>query len=357
VIGLWPFSFKNENDVRRLKKEAGVEFYDFGIVFTGGQLKKCFFSRVSEHIDAISIEIWLKPDKKRHHSVRKFLCFFDDQLPPFIGIGQEESSLIIRIWGEADTYFKESKKIELHNALPNGVKRFLTITSGVKGTTIYLDGKRSRFYPNRRLLHSKNNFLLPCLVLGNDPTGKMPWNGKIFGLSIYDKELSGKAVVQNFQLWTQGNYSKLLSKKGLIAIYPIDEISGQLIYNRLANKNHLYIPDKFQVPKPLILSPPIRGSRLDFEDIIMNILFFIPLGFLSLAYFSSIMRLSSESLWLLLIVVLLGGFLSLAIEFLQIFIPTRYSSSTDLICNILGTATGAVLLNLFKQKSLTSNLK
>ena len=87
VIGLWPFSFRTDNDVRRLNKEAGIEFYDLGIVFTSDQLKNNSFSRLSEQIDAISFEIWLKPEKEPHHQVRNFLCLFDDQLPPLLILG------------------------------------------------------------------------------------------------------------------------------------------------------------------------------------------------------------------------------------------------------------------------------
>jgi len=87
----------------------------------------------------------------------------------------------------------------------------------------------------------------------------------------------------------------------------MDETSGQWLYNSLDNKNPLWIPNGFQVPKPLILSPPLRDSRLDFRDIIINILGFMPFGFFGLVYFSSIQKLSYASVWLFLIVVFLGG--------------------------------------------------
>ena len=351
LIGLWPFSFGIENGVRRLNKEAGIEFYKRGIAYANGQNKKTLFNSILKQIDAISIEIWLQPDKESSSNLSNFLCFYFDKVSAPIDMGQQNSALVIRIWKKSKTYFKTFDKIRLRDALPIGVKRFLTITSGIRGSTIYIDGKKSRYYPNRILLNNKKNFPLSCLVLGNDPTGKKPWNGKIFGLSIYDKELSQKAVFQNFQLWIQGNYSKLSRKKGLIAIYPMDETSGQWIYNRLANKVHLYIPDKFQVPKPLILEPPMPSSRLDYDDIIINILGFLPFGFLGMAFLSYIQKLTYSQIWLFLIVVLLGSLLSLAIELLQIYIPTRYSSSMDLICNILGTAAGAILFLLVIQKS------
>lgn len=350
-IGLWPFSFWTENEVRRLIQEGAIEFYNRGIVFSGGSLKNNTIESPLEPIDAVSIEIWLQPAKEPQNTTLNFLCFNDNGLPPPVAVGQWQSSLIIHARDEGGTYQKQYNQIRLQHAMPQGETRFISITSGSKGTTIYLDGKRAGFFPDRRLLINKKTLSPSFLVLGNDLTGRKPWTGKIFGLSIYEWELSDSAVFQNFQDWIHSDYTRLSRQDGIIALYPVDEPTGQRIFNRLADRHHLRIPERFRVPRPLILDPPWRDEGFKkFKDLAINILGFIPFGFLGLAHFASITRPASIPVRLVLIVVLFGGLLSLAIELLQVFLPGRYSSLTDLICNTFGTAVGAFLFHLAVRK-------
>jgi glycopeptide antibiotics resistance protein len=73
--------------------------------------------------------------------------------------------------------------------------------------------------------------------------------------------------------------------------------------------------------------------------VLINIGGFIPLGFVFCAYFSSALHLKRTQL----ITILLGFTVSLAIEVLQGFIPTRASGMTDVITNTLGTTIGAMV--------------
>lgn len=86
-----------------------------------------------------------------------------------------------------------------------------------------------------------------------------------------------------------------------------------------------------------LLEPWPRYLRT--EDLVLNVLGFVPLG-LVLAP-----ALPRKLGWLatVLIATLLGGLLSLSVETLQNFLPTRISSNVDLGCNTLGSLMGAVL--------------
>ena len=71
-------------------------------------------------------------------------------------------------------------------------------------------------------------------------------------------------------------------------------------------------------------------------DVLINIAGFIPVGFCFLAYFSVVRPIKRPTL-----AVLLFGFaLSVTIEILQRFLPTRDSDMTDVITNTLGTFVG-----------------
>lgn len=82
------------------------------------------------------------------------------------------------------------------------------------------------------------------------------------------------------------------------------------------------------------------------EDLVLNVLGYLPLGFVlapalprRLGYMGTI-----------LLATLLAGLLSLTIETLQNFLPTRISSNVDLGCNIAGAFIGALLGSLLGRR-------
>jgi VanZ family protein len=75
-------------------------------------------------------------------------------------------------------------------------------------------------------------------------------------------------------------------------------------------------------------------------DIIINVLGYIPFGAL---VFGALVRSGREVRSALVMAVGVGTGLSLAMEFLQNFLPQRVSSNVDLITNALGTLVGAAL--------------
>ena len=91
------------------------------------------------------------------------------------------------------------------------------------------------------------------------------------------------------------------------------------------------------------LRPSIASIDGLADDILVNILLFVPLGY-ALAIFIKRKR---GGVWMPLFLVTLAGFLlSLSIEMLQVFLPFRYSSLFDVGSNALGSAIGSVLHGL-----------
>ena len=75
------------------------------------------------------------------------------------------------------------------------------------------------------------------------------------------------------------------------------------------------------------------------KSVLINIAGFIPLGFFSNAYLSSIRKLRRAALF----TILLGCVATLTIETLHPYLPTRDSGMTDLITNTLGTCLGGAM--------------
>ena len=104
----------------------------------------------------------------------------------------------------------------------------------------------------------------------------------------------------------------------------------------------------FLTLNPFYLAIPHR-IHIEFatypEDVIENVLMFLPLGFLY--------RLITKrrGAWLL------GALISTSIEITQIFIPARTTSPTDVLNNTLGAGLGVLLYDLFSSRiALTPKL-
>jgi glycopeptide antibiotics resistance protein len=76
-------------------------------------------------------------------------------------------------------------------------------------------------------------------------------------------------------------------------------------------------------------------------DVAINVAGFIPFGFFCAGFLVKICRFKISANYM--ITALLGFGLSLAIELMQVYLPTRDSSLTDVICNVLGTIMGLIL--------------
>jgi hypothetical protein len=180
------------------------------------------------------------------------------------------------------------------------------------------------------------------LVVGNAPYTSHSWPGQMKGLAVYDRELAAGEVSQHFADWTTSKQAHQAAIEGLVASYLFDEGKGSVVHNRVDPATNLLIPERFFVLRQQFLERPWDEFRSDWnywKDVGINVGGFIPFGFFFGAYFSAIRKVKRAT-WL---TITMGFSVSLTIEVLQAFLPTRDSGTTDLITNTFGTALGAVL--------------
>ena len=257
----------------------------------------------------------------------------DEQGSETFFVGQWRSHLLL---GKGIHGKKTYREIGIRDALKKGDKRFVTITSGVDGTNIYVDGILMKSSP-RFHLFSMNEKPSGKILLGNSPTGGDYWTGNLLSLAIYDRILTGEEVFKRFHV------SKKSGEEGPVSFYLFDEHSGTLAHDSVGD-HHLVIPARFEILQKTILIPPwedFRFNRSYLIDILTNVLGFIPFGFFLSAYLwikkpRSIFR-------LLLMSIIIAGCISLSIELIQVYLSTRSSQLTDVMMNILGTAIGVAL--------------
>jgi VanZ family protein len=349
VVGLWPFDFSPANEVSWLNSRNGIRFKGRGSSwFSAGGVVFCPrllaspWTTESEK-ESVSIEIWLRPNVVPKKGSARILSLYTRHKTDVLYIDQWESDLRLFYAAASPPGKTVYRKIQAGEALTAGKGRFITITSGASGTSIYLEGRRVRNFPDVHIDVERNIFGR-ILMIGNSLDAGYPWSGDLFALAIYNRSLSNSQVARDFKWWQRGSRPIPPDRNGLIALYAFSEKSGRTAHNAIGNFNNISIPDRLKFEKRILRSPDL--SHLHIPDITVNILGFIPFGFF-LSWWLSEFR-EGGPLGKYLVVILIGALVSLVIEVTQVYLPTRDSSQMDLICNTLGTALGVVLFPQFR---------
>jgi VanZ family protein len=329
VAGLWPFNPFPRNEVAWLANQNGLHFGPQGIV-----LSSTDFPRTdSSSAPACSIEVWLQPDKNQNSN--DILTFYSPDAPQRLRLFQWRRSTLL-LYRDLRSQHRE---IDVDNALLVGAPLLVTIAGGPDGTSLYLNGTLAE--RSSRLALSTND----CsgqLLLGTSPVTDSAWAGDIHGLAIYATELKAVQVRLHFAEWRDGGKPGVETSDAPVALYAFGERKGRVIHNQAGPGPDLYIPDSFLVPhKPLLLMPwkDIRWNRNSLEDIAINVCGFIPLGGFFCAY------LSLKSKRAMLFTILAGTALSLIVEILQVYLPSRTSSLTDVTMNSVGVVLGILFFH------------
>jgi hypothetical protein len=201
-----------------------------------------------------------------------------------------------------------------------------------------VDGALVRAFPDFRF---SGKDLAGQLVIGTSPVAPSSWSGELRGLAIYHQDLTAAQVFRHYQTWTSKGRPDVAEEERAVALYLFDEHTGNIVHNNVRSGVDLYIPDHFMLFHQLFLEPPWEAYRLTWSywnSTLINVLGFIPFGFFFCAWLS-IRPMHRAGL----VTILLGTTVSLTIEILQAYLPTRNSGITDLFTNTLGTAIGVML--------------
>ena len=338
IAGLWPFHAPH-NEVRWLPDNNGLSFSGYGSAISIGAFRA---SRPSRDVGR-SIEVLLKPAKtKGDGSILAFDSSADPQAP-FL-LRQYGTTLVVQRYLADDhgNVVRPWSKVE--HVLEDGKQVFVTVTSSRDTVAVYVDGVLARRFSDPGIGSGEFS---GRLVLANS-TVDDSWTGQIMGLAVYGRELTPAEVGKHFESWTSQQEPPMTAEQSLTALYVFNERSGNIVHNQVDQATNLVVPDKYFVLHPsLLLSTRAQYSFKDgfwerwsfWEDLGVNIAGFVPVGFVFLAYFSSVRRIARPAL-----VVVIGGlFLSFTVEVLQSFLPTRDSGMTDLLTNTAGTGLGVLL--------------
>ncbi len=356
-IGLWPLDFSPPNEVWWLNDGKGLHFHGNGIGarFSGGGNILTHDPLVSPHHDlsergALSIEIWLRPAIEPNTGRSRILSFLDGTKTETLFIDQWKSYFLI-FFRTLERYNKKQySEIGISKALITGETRFVTTTSGENGTVIYLEGKPVKRFSKARLIPPDEFLAGQTLMIGNSPDALSSWSGDLLGLAVYDRILTEAEVFNHFQLWTESNSPSSLIQNNALALYTFDERFGTWAHSRSGSSNPLSIPARLQFEKRILVPPDVsRIAKTSFiKDGVINVCGFIPFGFFISFWLTTIGKWNKRYVYIFTI--FLGFLVSLTIELLQIYLPMRNSSLTDLFCNTIGTFLGVLILHHTRQK-------
>jgi VanZ family protein len=345
VAGLWPFH-SPLNRARWLRDGNGLEFSQNSAIRSAES-----FHNVGGH-SGESLEIWLEPsssldtntilsfDNSKHAARSFFLRQYKDELIAVIPYVDDMGAARMR-------------ELAVVRAATGKTSMFVTITIGERDVTFYLNGVlKARF---EKAATSVDN-LTGRLVVGDEPAGRGSWQGKVLGLAMYRSLLSPEEVMAHYTGWTTRGQPTISGDESPFALYTFDEGSGQVVHNKVISASNLIIPRRYFALHPIFLASvaddyhPLWGY---WQDVLVNVTGFIPLGICFFILWSEVWAVSSPILWTMLT----GFLLSFTIEGLQVFLPTRHSSTTDLITNTVGTAIGILICHISLAQRVLSWLR
>ena len=338
MVGLWPFAFRPSNRVNWLKDRAGLSFHPDGIAYEP-EAADWSGGGSPDQPAAFTMELWLEPGHVPATDLFDILTIDDGGFPPGIVLFQWRTELSLRVRDRTShSGFREAGP---SGVLAGQTPRFITITLAPSGMAFYSNGSLLKQYPGFTVPSSQLN---GRLILGNAAEGKHPWAGNLFGLAIYNRALVASEVAQHYAMWTNHLTEQFAAEPGLAALYRFDEGSGPWVNDSSTSRHRLLIPERYVALRKRVLELPWAPDPIewsDLDDIAINILGFMPLGFLVYRY-RQLAKPDGRG-WNVVWAVCAGAVISLAIELTQIWLPNRTSSATDLVTNALGTFLGALL--------------
>jgi hypothetical protein len=332
LAGLWPFHAPR-NEVSWLSGKNGLLLGKHGTIVSASP----FGARASRGDDSCTLEMWLEPT--RVDSGGMILAFYRpaSSVVPFAARQYPGGGLVLERGSQS--HFVKKTSTYVGDVFKRLTPVFVTVTSGEAGAAIYVNGTLVKNFPS--FAFSRED-LTGRLIIGNAPSTTYTWSGQFEGLAVYDRELQAGEVSQHYAAWTANRQADLAKNGGVVALYLFNEGSGTVVRSQIVSAPDLLIPERFLVVHKWFFEPFWKEFRPGWsycKDVGVNIVGFIPLGFVFCSYLSLVRRIRRPAL----VTIVLGFFVSLTIEVLQAFLPTRDSGTTDLMTNTFGTALGVIL--------------
>ncbi len=348
---LYPFDFSyppvfmvEVKDVSKISDEQTSSISGFQSILPA---KKLFNELVAGN--GITIEVWVTTKDITQKGPARIISYSLNNHFRNFTLGQEAQDLIMRLRTTQTNLNGRNPQATLKNVFRTGELQHITVTYNYSMENIYVNGKRMLevYGPGGRFSNWDDSYYL---ILGNELSGNRLWHGKLYLAAIYNRALSEHEVLQNYKagsfVSSAGDVPDSRIKKGLTLLYSLNGENRNLVLDHsglepllnLHKVEWLYVTEERPYLRYESLCPNLSLESL--KDIIINIVIFIPLGFL---LHGIIRGWYGSSMKIVLFAFILGTLISFSIESLQYLTLTRFSSREDLSFNMIGTAIGIIV--------------
>jgi VanZ like protein/concanavalin A-like lectin/glucanase superfamily protein len=328
VAGLWPFNFVPRNRTHWLPGGAGLRFDGYGQVYSSVPM---FSPRGADGVAESTIELILNPSKSYDDASTVFA--FVKQNEVSFAIGQSLTDLFLQ-GSFTQSGGKPVAKLWIDDVCGHAQELFVTVVLDTRHVDVYLDGQLARSFP----VSTRADNLSGKVLVGHSVKGSEQWRGSVARLAIFEGTLDAAEIGQRYGQWTKTRHlDREVNHR--CAAYDFATPARDFVRNVGETGPDLIVPKTFRLSKPTVLEWPDHLDRSVVVDAVVNIAGFVPFGLvtcLCLRFWTGwgISR-------CVFMTILVGASVSLVIELLQVFLPTRDSSLADLVTNILGTVLGA----------------
>lgn len=341
IVGLWPLTPYCRNAVAWSSGSPGLFFGRYGWIHSAREIEQG-----KDESDGFTIEIWLQDSQSQDSST--ILSFYSGGNVTF-RLSQALSDLVIER-GNINRPAQVGSYLDIDRVFRPHQPSLITVTSGNGITQVFLNAaqvRESAFPLSQAALHG-------MLVIGNDPLQNRSWSGLLQGLAVYPRQLRQQQILQHYKAWNGAEDRDLLKSENPQLLYLFSEGQGDRVHTAVANQPDLQIPARYEIlkpPKMASVTSEFHNSWGYWQDVIVNVAGFVPYGFLVCAYVSLFCPPRRAVEW----TIASGFILSLLIEILQSYLPTRDSSTTDVVNNTIGALLGTwafVAVRKYRRRAL-----
>jgi hypothetical protein len=337
-VGLRPYAFFEANRVAWSAGEPGLRFDGRGIAGS----EEPFERTASGRSGSLSVEAWLRRDASPVADGGVVLAVADGGGSAPLLLAQWQSSLYFRFPVPGDGAPPE-QTLALGDAFPAGSRRYVALTSDELGSRAYLESQAIATSPLPFAAMREEGNSGCRIALGSSLQASRGWTGRVDGLALYDRALSGEEIARHGERVGRDGLRALIGERGLLALYAFDAGAGASVRDLAGGAGDLLIPTHYRSLDPASgwLTVRAAGRSAGGSDGIRNFAGFVPVGLLLVGVlYRRAPRRGPSAAWT---AVALGFSLSLLIETLQVWLPSRVSAAEDLALNTLGTAVGALV--------------
>ena len=336
IAGLAGKGFVATNDVAWVSDPPALEFRGNGLAYTG------VLSLPDSVANNEGATLFLVLDPERGSSERGF------QIIATFSSGDSRSQLAVAQWHQqlvvmnGDDYEYSQRRPRLTTEVDDDADRFvfLAIRLGARSSELFVDGVRTSALSSTFNLPPDEAKLR--LILGDSFELGNAWSGRIAGMALFPDRLPETEIARAWQHWSTHQRFSLAAPAAASIYYDFAQPPGAEVVDLSGRGNDLLLPRIRKPLQPDLASLSLQPSST--QDMWINVLGFMPFGFLLAWVLGCDSRFSSGRAFLLVIIV--SSLLSGAIEVSQAWLPARTSSILDLILNVSGAACGAVIHRL-----------